>query len=991
MKNIIKILTFIIFLLIINDIRGQYYSLGQDPASLRWKQIKTDNYRLIFPDDFTKQANKLANDLENIYDCGSNTLRHKPRRAPVLLHNRTIVPNAFVIWAPKRMEFFTCPSQSSYPQDWLKQLAIHENRHFVQMDKLNQGFTKYLSYLLGEQAVALPLGLYFPTWFMEGDAVCTETALSSSGRGRIPAFEMELRTIALQKRIFKYDKAIFGSYRDFVPDQYITGYHFVAMARKKYGAEIWSNAIDNIARKPFIITPLSNSLKKSTGLNKTRLYTKLFTELDSLWTDQDKRLNYTNYYKITSELRVKEKHSFLQKKSHNPKVKILKKPVSYTKYKYPAYINDSLIFAERSGIDDIPRFVLINKFTGREKLIYTPGIYSADVINVQGGVSALFRNKPGSFTADNVSAVRGLICWTEKAPDTRWEHRSYSVIKILNINTGKLRQLTRKSRYFSPAISPDGKKIIAVKVAFDNRYSLSLLDIDTGKEIKEIVSSYIDFYINPNWDSDNKNVVVVVLNDKGKAIIKVNTETGQSHTLINSAFTDISSPKSYGKYIIFNAAYSGIDNIYALDTANKEIYQVSSSVFGAYNPCLSGDGKYVIYSDYNATGFDIVEADFEPANFIPLKEVENKSIKLYKKLLEQESCNLDTLKLAEKEFKVKKYSKALNIFNFHSWAPVFVNADDMLLGPGISLMSQNILSTAITTLGYDYNNNDKTGKYALNFEYSGFFPVFYTELNYGKSKDMFLNKNNDEIKFSYYETELNAGTYIPFDLSSGKYFRSLKPQIQFSYINLNLDDNEDLILKADNFRSVDYRLYGYNVLKLSHRDIATPFGQVFDFNYRHTPFDSKGKSELISVAASLYFPGLFKHHSLNIYSGYQSKTESVFHYSDMLKYTSGYSYINDRELKVVSFKYRLPLFYPDFNIGSLMYIKRFKGGLFLDYGEGKNHNKTNYYSSYGAELRSDMHLLRFLAPFDLGIKAIYQPHLKIYTYEFLFAIYLDQI
>ena len=54
---------------------------------------------------------------------------------------------------------------------------------------MNKGFTKVLSYILGEQAPGGVLGLYIPSWFLEGDAVSTETALSNSGRGRTCAFE----------------------------------------------------------------------------------------------------------------------------------------------------------------------------------------------------------------------------------------------------------------------------------------------------------------------------------------------------------------------------------------------------------------------------------------------------------------------------------------------------------------------------------------------------------------------------------------------------------------------------------------------------------------------------------------------------------------------------------------------------------------------------------------------------------------------------------
>ncbi|MEZ4996199.1 MAG: hypothetical protein R2758_01535 [Bacteroidales bacterium] len=34
---------------------AQYYETGQDPASFRWLQIRTPNFRVIYPDDFGRR------------------------------------------------------------------------------------------------------------------------------------------------------------------------------------------------------------------------------------------------------------------------------------------------------------------------------------------------------------------------------------------------------------------------------------------------------------------------------------------------------------------------------------------------------------------------------------------------------------------------------------------------------------------------------------------------------------------------------------------------------------------------------------------------------------------------------------------------------------------------------------------------------------------------------------------------------------------------
>jgi hypothetical protein len=58
-------------------------------------------------------------------------------------------------------------------------------------------------------------------------------------------------------------------------------------------------------------------------------------------------------------------------------------------------------------------------------------------------------------------------------------------------------------------------------------------------------------------------------------------------------------------------------------------------------------------------------------------------------------------------------------------------------------------------------------------------------------------------------------------------------------------------------------------------------------------------------------------------------------------------------------------------LGPLAYIKRFKAGFFADF-ENIDSRKQFAPRSYGAELRSDMNLLRFPLPnFDFGGKIIF--------------------
>ena len=77
------------------------------------------------------------------------------------------VSNGNAGWAPKKSELYTAPPQD-VSDAWLEHLCIHEFRHIVQYDKVNQGFTKALYYIFGEQITMLSSGYMYPCGSSKG-------------------------------------------------------------------------------------------------------------------------------------------------------------------------------------------------------------------------------------------------------------------------------------------------------------------------------------------------------------------------------------------------------------------------------------------------------------------------------------------------------------------------------------------------------------------------------------------------------------------------------------------------------------------------------------------------------------------------------------------------------------------------------------------------------------------------------------------------------
>ena len=130
-------------------LHSQYYEYGQDPASLKWSQMESPSFKLIFPEGYEKEANRTLYILEKNKKANGEQLEFQPSKVQIILHNQTVRSNGFVSWAPKRSEFFTHADVNPISQDWISHLALHEYRHVIQIEKLKMvSLRMNLNYLL---------------------------------------------------------------------------------------------------------------------------------------------------------------------------------------------------------------------------------------------------------------------------------------------------------------------------------------------------------------------------------------------------------------------------------------------------------------------------------------------------------------------------------------------------------------------------------------------------------------------------------------------------------------------------------------------------------------------------------------------------------------------------------------------------------------------------------------------------------------------------
>ena len=951
-----RFLLFYLFMLLPYLVMSQYYVLGDDPAGIHWKQINTDHFQVIYPSLFEIKAQRMADILEKTSPFASITLKHKPSKISVVLHTNTVRSNGFVAWAPARMELFTTPHQEIYAQDWLEQLGIHEYRHVVQIDKIDSELPGLIKMLLGEQAAALFIGIYLPFWFLEGDAVVTETSLSQTGRGRVPAFEMELKAQSIGKGNYSYDKAYLGSYKDYVPDYYQLGYQIVAGVRNRYGAESWSKVLSHVASKPLSLNAFSKGLKMVTGKSQTELYDTIFSALKNTWTAQDKEVLSSHIETVTNT-------------QHG-----------YVSYRYPFSMSDSTFFAVKYSMDNLTSFIQIGP-KGEEKRLFTPGY--------------LFE--------ESITFGHSKVFWIESKTDIRWTHREFSQLRILDVQKGTLVEKRYREKIFAPCLSPDGKHLAAIKIDQLNRCSILLLSPVTGEIEQETALSMDLFILTPSWSENSTELFAVALGNKGKTLAKINPYSGKITLLRPYTYNELRRPVQHENMLYYTASFNGTDDLFAYSLTQNSGYRVTNSRFGVRDVQPTLNGRNLVFSNYTSDGFKIVKMALQPSHFVEMDSIKSFHYKMADKLASQETGIVDFTSYDSTRYKSTTYSKLSHLFNFHSWAPVHIDLSTDEIRPGVSLMSQNKLSTALTQVGYDYSTINKSGKWLAEFTYTGLFPVFKVRAEYGNEKSEYfqintynnllthaVRKDTQQVNFAYKIMNLHGTMNIPLNLSHGKWSRLLQPEFQIGYRQIWQEVATPIA--SGNKAWLTYRLYAHNLLHTGVRDLQPAIGQVIDFNYHYSLANTSTSYPIWTMEGPIYLPGLVKHQGIRIYGGFQHKPTSGNSLSDYISYPRGYTNLLTNQLFCLKSDYMLPLFYPDWSIGRLSYIKRFSLRLFYDKAWATIpvlHQNGEYkldFGSTGGELTADCNFLRLYLPAKIGFRSSYLIDQKKINLEFLLSI-----
>ncbi|HEX2974378.1 MAG TPA: hypothetical protein VHO68_00440, partial [Bacteroidales bacterium] len=788
-------------LLFTQVVSGQYYNTGQDPASLKWLQIKTDQFTLIYPEAYGEAGIELARSLDYSATCLSTVFPKNKVRLPIVVHNFSTLSNGYVSWAPKRMELYPVKEQNSLPGNQDLLLSLHEYTHVYQMSSLNRGFTKGMSLILGQQFTGIVSSL-LPSWYLEGNAVVMESVFTNTGRARSAAFQKQVKALSVEKSGYKYDKMLNGSFRNYVPDYYQYGYQMVAWAMAKYNKDIWNNVLDFTGKKPFTIIPVNISLRKETGLTKRTLYNETF---DSL--------------KITWKAEVEDKQHYTVV---NPD-----KKREFISYFSPLFAGADSIIAIKTTLSKTPELVLIDNSTRKEKPLHRFGyIYP-------------FRIDFG----DN------KVVWVENRQDPRWQNRSYSVIMVYDLVKGTTRKLSHKTRYLSAAISPLGEVLCAIENTPDNLNNLALIDPENGKRIMTVPSPKNLYLQKVDWSNDGDKITVIFLTDQGEGIMSYSTVNNLWQTELEPVEKDIQSAFLRNDTLIFSGELNGTENIFM--KTSDGIMRVTDSGFGANDPDLS-EGK-LIFSDYTSGGNQISVSALK----IVSTPDNNGSEFIVSRLDKVMNITRDNL-LSKSDYQPVPFRKWLHPFNFHSWMPFYadidkVQSDPMSVRPGFTLLSQNTLSTLETSVAYEYSGANQH-IFHTKFLWEGIYPVIDSRIDYSLPSQYLSNVENTGLR---YRSEIS----LPLRFSSGWFQQYIRPSTAIDYFSNITSIGDEYNVKLTN---LNLRLFLSNYSRSATRDLNPEWSQTFDLNYIASPFNKDLFGTILFLRSTFYFPGIFRDNGIRI-------------------------------------------------------------------------------------------------------------------------------
>ncbi len=527
-----------------------------DPG-LEWKTLKSSHFNVHYHDGEAALAQQSLVIAEAVHAELSEIFDWVPR-APtdIVLSDSADLANGFASPVPANriVLYVTAPHRISDHGNWLKNLIVHEYTHILHLDRA-AGAPLNLRALFGRHPLLFP-NLMQPTWGIEGLATYFETSVAGGyGRGQSSEFDMLMRMEVAGglKPLRQINQRVVSWPAGQIP--YLYGVEFYKFVVRDYGEETLMRWIDAYSDN-LIPLRINSTAQAVFGKDLTALYEQFGSYLNE---KHGRRLEAIRQRGVVAG-------------------------ESLTRYGYasdfPRLASDgTLYYIEGNGYERSHLALLAPGRGSRRKLMEVNAVSGIDVHDRAGVVVSQLE------LCRNVAAYHDL----------------YHVDPA----TGDVTRLTRCGRYRSPAWSPSGERIAAVR---NDRGSSSLVILNAaGTELEVLwVGDGGEVVLDLDWSPQGEYLVASVWRPHGGWNLEEFSLKSLEWRLLSAESALESGPQysADGDEIIFSADYDGVYNLHRLDLASGEITTLTNVEGGAFSPAIGPDGS-LYYVGYSPQGRDI--------------------------------------------------------------------------------------------------------------------------------------------------------------------------------------------------------------------------------------------------------------------------------------------------------------------------------------------------------------------------------------------------
>ncbi|MCB9487466.1 MAG: PD40 domain-containing protein [Deltaproteobacteria bacterium] len=921
------------------------YEAGHD-----WRQIRTDNFEVVYHEGADFYARKVAVIAEEVWPILTARLMWTPRGVVrIVISDQTDDSNGFSSPQPWNSVhiFLAVPNSDDRLDaydDWLRLLLYHELTHTVHIDAV-RAIPKYYRYLFGRN-------LFFnhlqPIYMIEGLAVFQESDLTTRGRNATVTSDMYLRTSAIERQFPTIDEAA-TSIRDWpsgaIP--YIFGGRFHAYVAAHYGADGWGKVSKKHSGQIWPFTANHNA-KKIFGKKMT-----------ALW-DEFRYFEEAQGDAILERLRLV---------GLTPGRKLTKLGVAYRR---PRWLdNDTLIVEERTSVRK-PRILGIALPDGKHQTVQRTEAL-AGLAPLPDGHGIVF------------AALDSEDPWT--AYNDLW-FRSEDDAEV---------QLTQGARLRDPAMHPSGRYVVAVqqelglhrlvKVDLPGGAMTPIFDYDRLPRMTQISR--------PAFSPDGDVIAMSIMHDDGNRDIffyRPADDTFERVTAWRGRDLDAEfSPD--GRTLFFVSDRSGIDNIYALDLKTRKLHQVTNVYSGAFDPAISPDGKQLAFIRYSSKGFDAHLMPLTDGLWRqwPMEAIDRDEI-LVGPISRDYQRRADALDVTPED-----YSVGTSILP-SSWTPLFSYSDisdGKAARLGFSIYGSDTLRRHSWALAYVHDFRRDFPNISATYAYDVWRPTIrvsaaHTGLNYG---DFAEDENGEKHPFFLVRDAAALGASYAFTEDFGVFANFLVEHYD-DFIELS---DEPINRTPDTGWQIGPRVgFSFSNIEGYARSIAPMSGGIYTFT---AAFDNhifgSDYDVMAGIASARQFIGLPWYQNsieLSLYGGasqgdrlYRRNTFRLggFTQGDLTAETStnrfrlrGYESgdIGGERAVVGSVDYHTPIWYQQTGLGTgPIFFDTLSGALFASAGTAwrgdlTEDNPDELYESYGFELSQS---IRFAYYSSFSIRFIF--------------------